>query len=373
MNCLRSLFVVSVSVFLCTVGVESTGPCAQELENTADVPVMPGSYKPQCTEKGHYQLVQFHGSTGYKWCVDPSTGVKIEGTEVAPGQGEPTCPACAALLSKALDKILIGGYRPQCDSSGNFKRLQFSASTGLAWCADPASGQKLSQPQRHDGTLRCDAPKSRTAAQGACAQELAATADVPPMPGSYKPQCTPKGHYQLIQRHGSTGYSWCVNPTSGVKIEGTEVAPGEGQPACPACVVLLAKASNQMLIGAYRPQCDAAGLFKRVQISASTGMAWCADPATGQKTSTAQRYDGTLRCEADADSDARPQGPCEAAKALSKPLIGAFVPKCDTNGYYTSIQTHEGYRFCVDTNTGVQLPNSPKFGPGDNGKLPCEN
>jgi len=53
--------------------------------------------------------------------------------------------------------------------------------------------------------------------------------------------------------------------------------------------------------------------------------------------------------------------------------MGAFKPACDTRGFYASIQTHEGYRFCVDTNTGVQLPGSPSFGPGDSSKLPCEN
>jgi len=257
---------------------------------------MPGSYKPECTEKGHYKLIQFHGSTGYSWCVDPSTGVKIEGTEVAPDKGQPSCPVCVALLSRALEKMLVGGYRPQCDSTGLFKRVQFSASTGLAWCANAKTGQKIGEAQRNDGTLRCDARKKR-AAQGPCAQELENTADVPALPGSYKPQCTEKGNYQLIQKHDSTGYSWCANPTSGIKIEGTEVAPGKGTPPCPACVIMLARTSNIALIGGYRPQCDVAGNFKRVQINASTGLAWCADPQTGHKLGDAQRHDGTLSCD----------------------------------------------------------------------------
>jgi len=295
MNCLHSLIVVSMSVLLYSIGVESIGPCELELQNTADVPAMPGSYKPQCTEKGHYKLIQFHGSTGYQWCCDPNTGIKIEGTEVAPGQGEPSCPACATLLAKALDKMLVGAYRPQCDGSGQFKRVQFSASTGLAWCADPKTGQKTSAAQRNDGTLRCDVRKKR-ATPNPCAQELINTADVPAVPGSYKPQCTEKGFYQLVQKHSSTGYSWCANPATGIKIEGSEVAPGQGLPECPACIVMLARACNTMLVGAYRPQCDSAGFFKNLQFSASTGMAWCADPSTGQKIGNSTKNDGTLRC-----------------------------------------------------------------------------
>jgi len=59
-------------------------------------------------------------------------------------------------LAQALEKILVGAYRPQCEGNGHFKKVQISASTGMAWCADPVNGEKLTKPQRFDGTLRCD-------------------------------------------------------------------------------------------------------------------------------------------------------------------------------------------------------------------------
>jgi len=373
----RSLFVASLSFLLCTLGVNSgpIGRCAQELDSTADAPALPGSFKPQCTDKGHYQLVQRHGSTGYGWCVDPSTGIKIEGTDVGPAQGDPECPACVTLLAKALDKILLGAYRPQCDQSGNFKRVQVSASTGLAWCADPQSGQKLTNPQRNDGTLRCDnANRKKRPAVGHCAQEVKATADAPSLPGAYTPQCTEKGHYQLIQRHGSSGYSWCVNPTTGVKIEGTDVAPGQGDPQCPACVALLAQANEKILLGAYRPQCDNAGVFKRVQFSASTGLAWCADPESGKQLTKPQRNDGTLKC--DARKKRAAQGPCAQeleATAGTPALPGAFKPECTDKGNYKLIQHHSstGYAWCVNPVTGVKVDGTEVAPGGDQPACPA--
>ena len=41
----------------------------------------PGQFVPECDQGGDYTAVQFHGSTGYYWCVDPKTGQKIDGTD----------------------------------------------------------------------------------------------------------------------------------------------------------------------------------------------------------------------------------------------------------------------------------------------------
>jgi hypothetical protein len=264
--------------------------------------------------------------------------------------------------------------RPQCDAHGKFTPRQNSGSSGYSWCVDPETGVKIEGTESSPaaGPAKCEGRTKR--AIGNCAQEAQTIGD---KMAYSKPQCTPKGHYELIQYHGKTGNTYCVNPDSGVKIEGTEVAPGENRrPICPACATLLAQALQKILPGAYRPQCDVTGQFKPLQISASTGFAWCVDPKTGNKIGVAQRYDGTQKCAAianDEEADDEPQGPCAAAAALTKPALGGFRPQCDTRGFYASMQMHEGYRFCVDTNTGIQLPGSPSFGPGDASKLPCEN
>merc|ERR1719369_2338877 len=50
--------------------------------------------------------------------------------------------------------------------------------------------------------------------------------------GAYVPQCKPDGSWEEKQCHNSTGYCWCVHPTTGVKIEGTEKGPGQKKMIC---------------------------------------------------------------------------------------------------------------------------------------------
>lgn len=56
MNFPRSMLVVSLFVLLNTLGAnsQSSGRCAQELDDTADVQAKVGSFKPQCTDKGEF-------------------------------------------------------------------------------------------------------------------------------------------------------------------------------------------------------------------------------------------------------------------------------------------------------------------------------
>ncbi|MFF4778920.1 thyroglobulin type-1 repeat-containing protein [Microtetraspora fusca] len=135
-----------------SASVRETGPCAAELAATA---ALPGTYTPQCTGKGYYEVIQHHGSTGYSWCVNPVTGAKIEGTEVAPGRGRPSCGTCLTQLAASYEHPVVGAYRPQCDGNGDFSRRQVNASTGMAWCADPKTGQRIGNAVRNDGTLSC--------------------------------------------------------------------------------------------------------------------------------------------------------------------------------------------------------------------------
>jgi len=372
MHCLASSIVVALSVLLCTIGVQGRGPCrGQKLINFSP---LVGVYTPRCSPSGYFQIIQRHGSTGHSWCVNPETGVKVESSDVGPG-GQPGCGKCLYELEKYHNGgvVAIGRQKPRCDDNGLFTPQQSSASSGYSRCVNPDTGDKLEGTDVGPGAGQANCGTARQKrAVGQCAQELETTANVPFLPGAYRPQCTSKGHYTLVQLHGSTGYSWCVNPVNGIEIEGTRVGPGK-ESSCPTCVSLLSQALEKILVGVYRPQCDADGKFKRIQISASTGMAWCANPVTGEKTSTPQRYDGTIKCDQQAAED-EPMGPCAAISILMfNPMLGVDRPTCDARGYYASIQTREGHRFCVDTNTGIQLPGSPTFAPGDNRKLPCEN
>jgi len=272
-------------------------------------------------------------------------------------------------LAKYLDApAAIGRQKTTCDENGDYSRVQYGGSTGYSWCVDPDTGVKVEGSDARPGsTPTCGHGRGKRALGGPC---TAATGAL--KPGEFRSQCTTKGYYSLIQRHGSTGYKWCVNPTTGVKVEGTEAGPGK-EATCPTCVTILSKALSNLLIGAEIPQCAADGRYSRIQMSGSTGFAWCVDQDTGKKTSKLNKFD-EVKCDdykiADL-AEGEPQGPCAAQE--QSPLIGSYRPKCDGRGYYASIQTREGHRFCVDTNTGIQLPGSPTFAPGDNRKLPCEN
>ncbi len=162
MSTLRmSSLVVATGALLLSASARASGQCSKERDaNPATTTPMPGAFVPQCTKEGNYVLVQHHGSTGYSWCVNPSTGSKVEGTEIPPGKGTPTCPACLEQLASTLEKSsgeqpVVGMYTPQCAEDGTYKKVQHHASTGMTWCANPQTGKKLTPPARSKGPLTC--------------------------------------------------------------------------------------------------------------------------------------------------------------------------------------------------------------------------
>lgn len=66
--------------------------CIAEREKASGT-MLVGAYIPQCTDDGHYQQIQIHGSTGESWCVHNVTGIKIEGTEKSRIEGSAVCPS----------------------------------------------------------------------------------------------------------------------------------------------------------------------------------------------------------------------------------------------------------------------------------------
>ena len=43
-------------------------------------------------------------------------------------------------------------------------------------------------------------------------------------------------------------------------------------------------------------------------------------------------------------------------------MLGAFIPKCDSDGNYEEVQTHgsSGHSWCVDKLTGEKIPGTEK-------------
>ncbi|XP_075057685.1 uncharacterized protein LOC142143610 isoform X2 [Mixophyes fleayi] len=75
-----------------TCGVPAVDtPCLKARKKLiGDKTPLVGAHVPQCDEKGNFNPLQCHGSSGYCWCVD-SNGEEIAGTKTPPGQTRPTC------------------------------------------------------------------------------------------------------------------------------------------------------------------------------------------------------------------------------------------------------------------------------------------
>lgn len=71
----------------CSNAVSSAQPCfaVREMFTAA----IPGAYVPTCQDDGRFAAVQFHGSTGYSWCVNVQTGYPI--SSFYPRGSHPQC------------------------------------------------------------------------------------------------------------------------------------------------------------------------------------------------------------------------------------------------------------------------------------------
>lgn len=67
MNLFKLFFIFSVITNVAATSCE-------EKRNEALQSNAIGRYIPQCNEEGNYRKFQVHGSTGYLWCVDETTG-----------------------------------------------------------------------------------------------------------------------------------------------------------------------------------------------------------------------------------------------------------------------------------------------------------
>ena len=127
--------------------------------------------------------------------------------------------------------------------------------------------------------------------------------------------------------------------------------------------------SKPGLVGAFVPKCQSDGSYERKQCHGSTGYCWCVNAQTGQELQGTRKGpgQGLVNCN---------DRPCDLAAANSKPgMLGAFVPKCQSDGSYEQKQCHAstGYCWCVNAQTGQELQGTRKGpGQGDVNCRPCD-
>ncbi|XP_019716217.1 uncharacterized protein nid2a isoform X19 [Hippocampus comes] len=344
-----------------------------------------GAYVPQCDANGHYTPQQCHGSTGHCWCVD-SQGQERPGTRTPPGttpfdcdQQERPKSHCeqhreSIQTTSPEGHQLAGAYVPECDNNGHYTSRQCHGSTGHCWCVD-SQGQERPGTRTPPGAtpFDCDKPERP---KSHCEQHRESIQTTSPeghqLAGAYVPQCDANGHYTPQQCHGSTGHCWCVD-SQGQERPGTRTPPGttpidcdKPEPPRSHCEqhrdsVQTTSPDGYPILGAFIPQCDANGQYTPQQCHGSSGHCWCVDNQGQERPGTRTPPGATpFNC----DKQERPQTHCEqhrdraqATGPEGKPIPGAYIPHCDTNGRYTSQQCHgsTGHCWCVDSH-GQERP-----------------
>jgi len=347
---------------------------------------MIGGFVPQCDSNGDFDAVQCSGSTGFCWCVDTKTGDKIEGSSV---RGEPKCtktkPATecqtkAKAAQAEVAKGMIGGFVPRCDDNGDYSKIQCSGSTGMCWCANTKTGVEIEGTATRSPTPNCDemnvefkpTPKPKLLT---CAEKRKAQLDnVHDMIGSFVPECDEEGNYKAVQCDASTGFCWCADTETGIRvgkeIRGTpkcgdsepqmEIPKKETVEVAATCASTRKQALDDVhdMIGKFIPECDEEGNYKPVQCDASTGFCWCACTKTGKKIDgTSVR--GTPKCPAKKDkkewscNDARKKATSDIDQMLS---AKEYIPVCDKKGNYQPLQCDlQGYCWCANPKTGAAI------------------
>ncbi|XP_069022442.1 nidogen-2 isoform X2 [Embiotoca jacksoni] len=346
-----------------------------------------GAYVPQCDAEGQYTPLQCHGSSGHCWCVD-SRGQERAGTRTSPGAPPKDCDKpeeperpkthCehhrdGVQTSSPEGHPLVGAFVPQCDADGQYLPRQCHGSTGHCWCVDRRRGQERPGTRTPPGTpsVDCDRPeRPKTHCEHHRDAVQTSSPEGHPLVGAFVPQCDANGQYTSLQCHGSTGHCWCVDG-SGQERAGTRTPPGTTPRDCDRpdeperpkthCEHHRDGAQAPGSLGAYVPQCDAAGQYISLQCHGSSGHCWCVD-RSGQERPGTRTPPGTP--SVDCDRPERPKTHCEhhrdAVQTSSPdglPPVGAFVPQCDANGQYTSLQCHgsTGHCWCVD-GSGQERP-----------------
>ncbi|XP_022806051.1 uncharacterized protein LOC111343164 [Stylophora pistillata] len=322
-----------------------------------------GHYVPTCSKDNSYENVQCHPSTGYCWCVDQN-GNEWRGTR---GKGRPLCDHTAGLTpcfkdrydALGLDRVPpVGRFIPECTRSGEYKRLQCSASTGYCWCVDK-NGQEIRGTRKRGNPPQClkdgQLPRCLRERQFALGWH-----DVV-VPGLFIPECTTDGKYEQIQCNPSSGFCWCSD-SEGRAYTGTKV---RGKPDCSNlqddvsdCIKDQVQASvwSADFAIVFSPECNKDGSFKTVQCQKSTGYCWCVDRRGNELWGT------RIKGQPDCSKISGKKTTCEMESSEGSQVqqtrfqFTRFIPLCDRYGGYRNVQCGPlGECWCVDR-YGNELP-----------------
>lgn len=189
--------------------------CAVERSQALELARRPQEsiFIPECNEDGTFAQVQCHTLTGYCWCVS-SDGKPVSGSSV-----HNRTPVCSGFVTD----------KPPGPPSSGRKDDGSKATPTMETHAVP-DGDEITAPtlwikqlvykdskQNSTGTRRPEKVPS-------CDQERQSALDEArqnPREAIFIPDCGPRGLYEPVQCHQSTGYCWCVLVDTGRPIPGT--------------------------------------------------------------------------------------------------------------------------------------------------------
>ncbi|XP_046853142.1 thyroglobulin-like isoform X2 [Xenia sp. Carnegie-2017] len=343
------------------------GPCEILKSHVAKLPPNGKVYEPVCEGSGLFRPEQCGKTNGFCWCV-LHDGTEVQGSLT---RGQPDCrrkrlPAAPRLqgpcdqhlahVSTIISKDRRHFYTPTCDNKGYYTPLQCDNGRKWCWCVDKYGAMKKGTrikslekiPICDENLLKpCVAfNKKRQRPSESNRNQLL-----------YKANCKTNGHFAPLQCDVKSGNCWCVDDR-GQMIAGTMIYKR------PYCGNRQRKCENERrrILSQIRPtmsppSCDIHGYYSRLQCDHISGECWCTD-RNGNKT-RGTRVNGIRDC-------GQLPRPCdEHASAASEAdnVFGVFVPRCNSQGYYSRLQCHEQTDICWCSNlVGVEIPGTKMKG-----------
>ena len=245
------------------------------------------------------------------------------------------CHQKLALAGKDQSHGKLDGFVPSCDDNGNWQQSQCHMSLGECWCVGP-TGEEIVATRMH-GDPACHGSKWHS-----------------------KHAIMRNRERNLETRDRLTHFRQDENPTvsdCNVKLVQAKDAIGEGA------------------LAVFLPTCDLNGDWAALQCYTATGYCWC---VTTDGTATPSElvegaagwFTACTRKDASTDSQAVTvpviyTHDCEKKRAIAQGkivenfLIGTFIPECEDNGDWSSLQCDRstGDCWCVQPD-GVEVAES---------------
>ncbi|XP_032235803.2 uncharacterized protein LOC5510701 isoform X2 [Nematostella vectensis] len=296
-----------------------------------------GRFLPSCDVKGAYEKIQCWGSIGFCWCVD-SSGNEIKGTRV---RGTPSCDTTPAPTA-SVAVVNKEGFCP-------FKQPRDSA-----FCSQ---AKKCSSDGSCGGNQKCC-----NSTCGLICQDPLITA-------------CPNGRPFLLCLHMCNFAQCPAHPNAKcvsdpcrmchVEFRDDKNNVVDCKQGLTDCQLRRHQAAG--LLGAFRPLCDNAGAYEKIQ--SHEGYYWCVDSQGREINGTRLRFNKPTTCTSNSSSD---MSLCQLQASQSqgsgpRMMVGRYVPQCDKDGSFHQVQCHPstGFCWCVNTTSGIVVRNTQTRGRPD--------